>query len=168
MKATIPNLLTLLRYILAVALPLMALLGAEHTWLFIVFVMGAASDAEGFIARTFNMESDWGKKHDPKADKWLVRGAAVTVLYLYPANILLWLFLLLNLTRDYFIDILRDRATQPLDVIKAAKYKTACQMVGLAVVLAGFVWAGVALLGLAAYLAVYSGWQYVQSYKTFK
>ena len=69
---TIPNLITVGRLL---AVPLVIVLIGQERWLaaFALFVLAGVSDAvDGFIARRFDMRSEFGAFIDPLADKALL------------------------------------------------------------------------------------------------
>ena len=66
---TIPNMLSFLRLALIPVILWLYLTG-ELVWAAVVIVLSSITDiVDGFIARTFNMVSDFGKAIDPVADK---------------------------------------------------------------------------------------------------
>jgi cardiolipin synthase (CMP-forming) len=76
---TIPNLITIARL---VAVPLIVLLIGQESWglAFTVFVAAGLSDAvDGFIARRFDMRSEFGAYLDALADKALLVSIYVTL-----------------------------------------------------------------------------------------
>jgi cardiolipin synthase (CMP-forming) len=76
---TIPNLITIARLI---AVPLIVLLIGQGSWglAFTVFVAAGISDAvDGFIARRFDMRSEFGAYLDALADKALLVSIYVTL-----------------------------------------------------------------------------------------
>ena len=69
---TIPNLITLMRFLMVPAVIYALLLGATMP-AFIIFVIAGVSDAiDGFVARQFNQQSELGAYLDPIADKLLL------------------------------------------------------------------------------------------------
>jgi cardiolipin synthase (CMP-forming) len=69
---TIPNLITIARLIIV---PIVIWMIMQQRWgtAFILFVVAGVSDAiDGFIARNFNMQSEFGAYIDPLADKALL------------------------------------------------------------------------------------------------
>ncbi|HZW47719.1 MAG TPA: CDP-alcohol phosphatidyltransferase family protein, partial [Microvirga sp.] len=69
---TIPNLITIARLIMV---PVVIVMIMQQRWAaaFILFVVAGVSDAvDGFIARQFNMKSEFGAYIDPLADKSLL------------------------------------------------------------------------------------------------
>lgn len=74
MKYTLPNLLSYGRLL---ATPFIVWMIAEGilVWAFYVFVVAGISDAlDGYLARRFNLDSDFGRIIDPVADKILLAG----------------------------------------------------------------------------------------------
>ena len=66
---TIPNMLSFLRLAL-IPVILWLYLSGELVWAAVVIVLSSITDiVDGYIARTFNMISDFGKAIDPVADK---------------------------------------------------------------------------------------------------
>ena len=67
---TIPNLMTLLRLILIPVIVWLYCFEKDYTWTAIILILSGITDlVDGFIARKFNMISDFGKILDPIADK---------------------------------------------------------------------------------------------------
>lgn len=86
---TIPNFITLVRFLLVPAV-VFALLSGRVGWAFAGFVAAALSDGvDGFIARQFNQRSDLGAYLDPIADKLLL--VSVFVVLGYTGHLPLWL-----------------------------------------------------------------------------
>lgn len=76
---TIPNLITIARLVIVPFLIVMIMQGRWET-AFVLFVLAGLSDAaDGFIARHFNMRSEFGAYLDPIADKALLVSIYVTL-----------------------------------------------------------------------------------------
>src|SRR5215212_11581166 len=76
---TIPNLITIFRLILV---PIVIVMIMKGRWLtaFVLFVTAGVSDGvDGFIARRYNMHSEFGAYIDPLADKALLVSIYVTL-----------------------------------------------------------------------------------------
>jgi len=76
---TIPNLITIFRLILV---PIVIVMIMQGRWLtaFVLFVTAGVSDGvDGFIARRYNMHSEFGAYIDPLADKALLVSIYVTL-----------------------------------------------------------------------------------------
>ena len=67
---TIPNMLSLLRFCLIPVIVYLYCVAKNNLWALIVIVFSNVTDiVDGFIARRFNMITDFGKFLDPVADK---------------------------------------------------------------------------------------------------
>jgi len=76
---TIPNLITIARLVIVPFLIVMIMQGRWET-AFVLFVLAGLSDAaDGFIARHFDMRSEFGAYLDPIADKALLVSIYVTL-----------------------------------------------------------------------------------------
>ncbi len=135
---TVPNLITLLRFVLVPAV-VFALLIGEMGWALIGFLAAGISDGvDGFIARHFDQRSELGAYLDPVADKLLL--VSVFVMLGYMGELPLWL-VIAAVSRDALIigavllsTIMGNPvAMKPLLVSKA---NTAVQIVLAALVLA--------------------------------
>ena len=135
---TIPNLITILRFLLVPGV-VFALLTDKMGWALAGFLVAGISDGiDGFIARQFNQRTELGAYLDPMADKVLL--ASVFVVLGYMGELPLWL-VIAAVSRDALIicAVLLSTvmgnpvAMKPLFVSKA---NTAVQIVLAAVVLA--------------------------------
>ena len=76
---TIPNIITMGRLII-VPLVIVVILQGRWATAFVLFVVAGVSDAiDGFIARRFDMRSEFGAYIDPLADKLLLVSIYVTL-----------------------------------------------------------------------------------------
>lgn len=67
---TIPNLLSIVRLMLIPLIVWLYVVKEEYNWAAVViFISGVTDIVDGFIARRYNMVSDFGKILDPVADK---------------------------------------------------------------------------------------------------
>lgn len=65
----VPNILTVIRFIL-IPLILVLIFQENYIWAFIILTLSGITDIlDGYIARKFNFVSDFGKLMDPLADK---------------------------------------------------------------------------------------------------
>ncbi len=130
----------------------------------LIFVIAAITDFfDGFIARNFNAISKLGEILDPLADKMLVLGAFLGLLYLHRANA--WAVYLI-LVREFFITGLRVvMASEGLSVKAsfAGKIKTVFQMIAIGFLLMNWP-CGNCLLWIAVILTIYSGLDYLKVY----
>lgn len=103
-----------------------------------IFVLAAATDfIDGYIARRFNVESDFGVFLDPLADKFLTFAGFVCLPFLDP-NQFPWWAVALIVIRDVTITSLRiysNRKGITMKTRATAKAKTALQMIYLYIAL---------------------------------
>jgi CDP-diacylglycerol--glycerol-3-phosphate 3-phosphatidyltransferase len=136
----LPNLLTLSRIpLLFVVSACLFLPSPGPSFALVLFLVAAATDwADGWVARRTGDVSDFGKLMDALADKVLLSGILVVLLAteLLPAWSLF--FVLLILTREFWITGLRLVAASRGVVLAAerlGKYKTVFQIVAAALLL---------------------------------
>ena len=148
----LPNLLTVSRIVLVIIFVVMATLAEpayfnnspdrmyQIRWIaYILVILAGLTDLlDGYLARKFNIVSDFGALMDPLADKIFVTGTMLIAIEykLMPAFIAI-----LVLCREFMVTGLRTLAAKKQIVISAdrwGKLKTALQMAMLAI--AGFAW----------------------------
>jgi cardiolipin synthase len=172
---TIPNIITIGRFVLVPAI-ILALLYQAFAVAFACFAIAGLSDAvDGYIARQFNQRSEIGAWIDPMADKTLLVSAFVTLGLL--GAIPVWL-VVIAVSRDILIvggvvlqSLLGDPiAMKPLFVSKA---NTTAQITLVAFVLAGLAFGVDApqvlqlMVWLTALLTVVSGAAYLVTWLRF-
>ncbi len=179
MVTNLANLLTVSRILVIV--PMIALLYAEgHTarWLaWGLFTYACLTDFfDGYIARSMNQISNFGRFLDPVADKLLVAAVAfmlvsdgrISGLVVLPALVILMREILVSGLREYLAD-LKVR----LPVSSLAKWKTVIQMIALGHLIihdAGPVAYPTILVGdvgiwVAAVLTLITGYDYLSASK---
>lgn len=135
---TIPNIITLLRFLLVPAV-VFALLTGRDNWALAAFVLAGVSDGvDGFIARNFDQRSELGAYLDPIADKLLL--VSVFLVLGYMGELPLWL-VIAAVSRDGLIIgavLLSTIMGHPVDIkpLFVSKANTAVQIVLAALVLA--------------------------------
>ena len=135
---TIPNLITILRLVLV---PVVVVMINQGHWAaaFGVFALAGISDAiDGFIARRFNMRTEFGAYIDPLADKALLVSIYVT---LSIVNVLPGWIAIVVVSRDLMIlaAILVSRLLErPMEIrpLIVSKLNTAAQIAFAGLVLA--------------------------------
>lgn len=125
----IPNKLTILRVIL-VPVFVVLMFNGEYLYSLLVFVFASLTDTlDGFIARRYNLVTNFGKLMDPLADKILVIAAIVIFIdYDWCPS---WI-LIITLAREFLVAGVRQVAATNGIVIAAdifGKLKTITQMV---------------------------------------
>jgi CDP-diacylglycerol--glycerol-3-phosphate 3-phosphatidyltransferase len=180
MPLNIPNLITLSRIIL---IPLLiGLYYFPDDWLSeharnvtatVVFVLAALTDwLDGYLARRLNQMSAFGAFLDPVADKLIVVGALVVLLYLNRVDMLVALIII---GREIAISALREwmaKVGQAKSVAVAfvGKLKTVSQMTAIPLLLwhdplfdlVDCQWLGTVLINVAAVLTVVSMLYYLR------
>jgi CDP-diacylglycerol--glycerol-3-phosphate 3-phosphatidyltransferase len=131
MKKQLPNILTILRILLTPVF--IVLLFYEHPysnfWALVIFVIASITDAyDGYVARKYDLETDYGRFLDPLADKILVSSAFISfaVIEIVPY----WMVGLI-IFRDLFVTGLRMLMNQKgfiMQTSKSAKIKTGVQI----------------------------------------
>ncbi len=164
---TIPNLLTLGRIaMLPILLVLVWLPGDGVRWVALaVFCVAAVTDfLDGWLARRLDQQSAFGRMLDPIADKLLVAGLLMglataddwPVWGVVAAVVIVLREILLSGLREH----LAARAAA-LAVSRLAKWKTASQMISVALLIVDRGQYGLPLLWVAAILSVMTAWHYV-------
>ena len=101
---TIPNILSYFRFLLIPAF--LWLYCAKHSYgaAALVMAVSAATDVvDGWIARHFNLVTDWGKIIDPFADKLTQIAIAFCLAWRYPA---VWILLGLLICKEFYMGLI--------------------------------------------------------------
>ena len=181
MKLKIPNILTIGRIILVPIFILTFYLpGPLGDWIpFFLFVLACFTDfLDGLLARLYKEESKLGELLDPIADKIIV--ASALVLLIMEGTIINYevIAAIIILIREILISGLREflaKVQVIMPVSSLAKFKTFIQMFAIATLLTGESGnklinfgdynahsIGIILLWLAAFLTLYTGYDYVK------
>ena len=143
-----------------------------------IFVIASITDyLDGYLARAWQQQSNIGRMLDPIADKLLVSTCLLLLAAdtdrtiagwsLWAAIIILCREILVSGLREYLADL---KVSVP--VTRLAKWKTAVQMVAIAVLLAGpaldkiisyATETGIILLWVAAIVTLYTGYDYFRA-----
>jgi len=144
----------------------------------VIFIVASITDYfDGYLARAWQQQSNIGRMLDPIADKLLV----ATCLLLLAADTdrtiagwSLWAAIII-LCREILVSGLREYLAAlkvSVPVTKLAKWKTAIQMIAIAVLLAGpaldkivpySTETGIVLLWVAAIVTLYTGYDYFRA-----
>lgn len=134
----------------------------------VLFVIAALTDfLDGYLARSRNLVTDFGKVMDAIADKVLVNGLLIILAYDGFISIAIPVIII---TRDIFVDSFKMASGKKGKVVAASftgKAKTMCMMIGMALTmfynlpfeLIG-INVGYALIIIATILSVISGCEY--------
>ena len=181
MKLKIPNILTIGRIILVpIFIATYYLPGAMGDWIpFFIFVLASFTDfLDGLLARLYKEESKLGELLDPVADKIVVASALILLVMDNTIEGYEVIAAIIIMIREIIISGLREflaKAQIAIPVTKLAKYKTFIQMLSIAILLTGESGnslmsfgdynahsIGIVLLWLAAFLTIYTGYDYVR------
>lgn len=139
----IPNVLTLLRILLIpvlVALPY-STLESRYLLTASVFLVAAITDwFDGYLARTLNQTSAFGRFLDPVADKLMVAAALIILVQWHANNILVVFSAIVIVSREITISALREWMAEigkraSVAVSYMGKLKTTMQMTAITVLL---------------------------------
>ena len=130
-----------------------------------IFIIASITDfLDGYIARSRNLVTNFGKFMDPLADKLLVAAALISMVEL--GDVSAWVVIVI-ISREFIITGFRLIAVEANVVIAASnwgKLKTVSQMVMIIVVLSGILGNSIicdVLIYLSTVLTVVSGVDYV-------
>lgn len=139
----------------------------------VLFVIAALTDfLDGYIARSCNLVTDFGKVMDAIADKVLVNGLLIILAYDGFISVAIPVIII---TRDIFVDSFKMASGKKGKVVAASflgKAKTMCMMIGMALTMFYNLPfellnlnVGYALIIVATILSVVSGCQYYNNTK---
>jgi CDP-diacylglycerol--glycerol-3-phosphate 3-phosphatidyltransferase len=170
----LPNALTVGRLILIpVFVALMLSADGGHSWpAGIVFgVAGVTDQIDGFLARRWRVESEFGRLWDPLADRLMIDAA---VILLFVADHMPWVGLVVILGRDLLL-LAGYKATAPegyeLNVNIVGKAATWLLYAGIGFLIVTprsthwpywIFWTGLALAVVAGVMYAYSAWKVVR------
>ncbi|MDD3341867.1 MAG: CDP-diacylglycerol--glycerol-3-phosphate 3-phosphatidyltransferase [Bacilli bacterium] len=193
MKLNLPNKLTMLRIVLSIVIIIILLFpfdatGISMPTLFInesivmdikyiiagiLFILASFTDfLDGYIARKYNLVTDFGKMIDAIADKVLVNSVLIILAasgFIHP---IIAVVVILRDTVVNSIKMVAGNKGKVVAAIKSGKLKTACLMVGIALTLfynmPFELWnlkVSDFLLVIAAILSIVSGFEYYRQNK---
>lgn len=151
-----------------------------------LFILAGVSDfLDGFLARRWNVVTDFGRMIDPIADKLLVAGCLIAFCIITDGDPLILVPALAIIGRDILVSGAREHAAlsgRVMPPTNLAKFKTAAEMLGIGILI---VWAssrsfipvdsflppfvewtgiiGLLLIWIAAALSVYTGALYLRA-----
>lgn len=131
----LPNKLTLLRILLVPVFIILEMNGHSYSALGVFIAASVTDFLDGWIARKYNLVSNFGKLMDPLADKILTMAAFVCLVEL--GQVAAWMVIVI-LAREFIVTGLRTVAAKDGVVIAAAwsgKIKTTLQMAAIILLL---------------------------------
>ena len=171
----LPNLLAFIRVLIAPAVFFLLInsanfvqLGIHISWVnyfaaFLFVVAGVTDFFDGFIAREWDESTKFGSIIDPLADKMLMLGAFLGLMYIGRADA--WAVFII-LTREFFITGLRVAVVsegKSVAASNAGKLKTFSQLIATGFLIMQWPF-GAAMLWIAVILTIYSGYEYARDY----
>ena len=172
----LPNILTISRI---VVIPVIFLAIYIHSALWsilagVLFVMASITDyLDGYFARSRNQNSVLGRLLDPIADKLLVVSALLIIVANQMVHPITYIPVIIIMCREVLVSGMREFLAEfrvGMPVTRLAKWKTACQMTAISMILlqrlyligdvVGFV--GEWLLWIAGILTFVTGYQYFE------
>jgi len=181
MKLKIPNILTIGRiFLVPIFIGTYYLPGSMGDWIpFIIFVLASFTDfLDGLLARLYKEESKLGELLDPIADKIIIASALILLVMDNTIKNYEVIAAIIIMIREILISGLREflaKVQITMPVTRLAKFKTFIQMFAIAALLTGESGntlinlgnynahsIGIILLWLAAFLTLYTGYDYVR------
>lgn len=164
----LPNLLTLSRAVFALLVMLLLVLSQNISFFIyiaaLLFLIGALTDFfDGYFARKNNIISTFGEIFDPLADKLLMLGAFIGLLYIQKIDPLAS-FLIIS--REFFITGIRVYAASSGENVAASiwgKIKTVMQIIALLAIMLNIPYSE-PFLWLTVVVTLFSGWEYSKNY----
>lgn len=170
----LPNRLTLLRIVLIIPFIAFLLLSGNGSMFFKILAFGVFMAAsitdflDGYIARKYNLISDFGKLMDPLADKILVLGALI--LFVELQYIPSWMVIVI-ISREFLVTGIRTLAASKGEVIAAGmsgKLKTTTQMIAILIIIfTGASKVSFYLMLIPVFLTIYSGYEIIMKAKHY-
>ncbi len=183
LKSRIPNILTVGRILSIPVLVAGSLVTSTGTatalvafGTIVLFVLACITDfLDGYWARKWNLTSDFGRMIDPIADKLLVAACLIAIAIAYGGAWYILVPAMAVIGRDILVSGAREHAalkSRAMPPTKLAKWKTACEMLAIALFILSMVLktgdapiesAATIFLWLAAALSVYTGSLYFRA-----
>ena len=167
----LPNILTISR-IVVIPVIFLSIYINSITWSVltaVLFIIAAITDyLDGYLARSRNETSAFGRLLDPIADKLLVVAALLIIVANGMVHKISYIPVVIILCREVLVSGLREFLAEVnvgMPVTRLAKWKTAFQMTALSLILLGrtsdvFAVGGEVLLWVAGVLTFITGYQY--------
>lgn len=164
-KENIPNALTLLRVLMIPIFILLLTLGNSltlHVIAAVIFALASITDyLDGYLARKWQVVTNFGKFADPMADKLLVMSAFIMLIELGMAPA--WVVAVI-ICRELAVTGLRLLLVETGGTVLAAampgKIKTFSQMFAIIFLLLHWTLLGQIVLYIALFFTIYSGYDY--------
>ncbi|MGL9758544.1 MAG: CDP-diacylglycerol--glycerol-3-phosphate 3-phosphatidyltransferase [Wolbachia sp.] len=171
LKKNVPNLLTISRALAIPAIILSFYIESKYASLItiLIFIFACITDFfDGYLARAWKVQSNFGKLFDPIADKLVVVSTIIMLVYkqkiddvtIIPSVIIVCREILVSGLREFLI-----ATNVSLPVSKAGKIKTFLQMVAVVALIMNDYdttqYIGAICLWVAAIITMWSGYNYI-------
>lgn len=171
LKKNLPNLLTISRVLAIPAIISSFYIQSKYANLITIsiFMFACVTDFfDGYLARTWKVQSKFGRLFDPIADKLIVVSTIIMLIYRSKINDFTIVPSIIIICREILVPGLREfliAMNVSLPVSKAGKIKTFLQMVAVvALIIDGYEtiqYIGIISLWLAATITMWSGYNYI-------
>ena len=174
---TLASCITLLRIILIIPIIYLTAISEEYLALFLFIIAALTDYLDGFVARKNNTITSIGALLDLLADKLLVCLVLIwcaflsnLVLIIVPALIILSRELIISSIRQFLVE---KTGENPVRVTYIAKSKTTVQMIAVSFLILspemGLLFCNITILliWVAAFVSIYSLYNYFDSYKNY-
>tara|TARA_B110000263_G_C15063389_1_gene398480 strand:+ start:144 stop:674 length:531 start_codon:yes stop_codon:yes gene_type:complete len=174
---TLPSYVTLLRIILIIPILYFTSSSGEYLALILFIIAGLTDYLDGFIARKTKTETSLGAFLDLLADKLLVCIVLVWCAFLYhstaiiiPALIIISRELIISSMRQFLVE---KTGKNPVKVTYIAKSKTTIQIIAISFLILSpemgvfFNQITIFLIWTAAFVSLYTLYNYLRSYKNY-
>ena len=117
---TLPNILSYFRFALIPVILWLYCFRADYTAAAWVMAVSAATDViDGWIARHFNLVTDWGKIIDPFADKLTQIAIAFCLAWRYPP---VWILLAFLVVKEFYMGLIGLIFIKKTDTVEGAEW----------------------------------------------
>ncbi|MBD0391738.1 CDP-diacylglycerol--glycerol-3-phosphate 3-phosphatidyltransferase [Wolbachia endosymbiont of Pentalonia nigronervosa] len=171
LKKNLPNILTISRVFAIPAIVLSFYIQNKYADLITIsiFMFACITDFfDGYLARTWQVQSKFGKLFDPIADKLIVVSTIIMLIYMHKINDFTIVPSIIIICREILVPGLREfliATNVSLPVSKIGKIKTFLQMVAVVTLIVNNYeitqYIGAISLWLAAAITIWSGYNYV-------
>lgn len=167
-KQKLPNLLTICR-VLAIPMIIFSFyIESQYAcWVTIsIFLFACITDFfDGYLARVWSVQSEFGKLFDPIADKLIVISTIIMLIYKQKINDFTVIPLIIIVCREILVSGLREYSTIRIPVSKVGKVKTFFQMIAVIMLITDnypiVKYIGSVCLWIAAITAIWSCYHYI-------
>ncbi len=167
-KQKLPNLLTISRVLAMPIIIFSFYIESQYTcWITIsIFLFACITDFfDGYLARVWDVQSEFGKLFDPIADKLIVTSTIIMLIYKQKIDDFTIIPSIIIVCREILVSGLREYSTIRIPVSKIGKFKTFFQMIAVIMLIinnySAIKYIGSMCLWIAAITAIWSCYNYM-------